>query len=104
IVFSIQSVFNASDMKDSVTLNYRFSLLIQAISPLLLLLIGMYLLRGGQGIVNLAFRKQKHEKLHHQDIFFLFMKIAGLGLLIVAIPDVFQIISDGVFASVTHSY
>ena len=66
----------------------------------LLLVIGTYLLRNGDAVVQFAFRDSNEKQNGSIDtLFVLFMKLAGLGLIIYAIPETLQLISNATFAA-----
>ncbi|UOQ83540.1 hypothetical protein [Gracilibacillus salinarum] len=101
VVFQFFSVYNQPDMMSNNNLSYyRFSLIFRVVYPIILFIIGMYLLKGGKAIVELAFREmypKNEDKMGW--LFFLFMKMAGLVLVIYALPKAFQLISNIMFTS-----
>lgn len=79
---------------------FRFSLIFQVIYPILLFVIGISLLKGGEAMVQWAFHDSDDESDNHSGVFFiLLMKVSGLVLMIIAIPRTFQIISNLLFVS-----
>lgn len=101
VVFQFLSVYNQPDMMpDNDLMYYRFSLIFQVMYPILLLVIGIYLLKGGEAIVELAFRNSNEKNGDGIGLWFvLFMKLAGLALIIYSLPKTFQIISNIMFVS-----
>lgn len=101
VIFQFYSVYNQPDMMTGTDLSYyRFSLIFQVVYPILLFVIGVYLLRGGEAIVDLAFPVSGENMKDQMGVWFiLFMKLAGLVLMIYAIPKSFQIISNIIFVS-----
>ncbi|NEU30614.1 hypothetical protein GN156_07445 [bacterium LRH843] len=101
VISQFYSVYNQPDIMPVNDLShYRFSLIFQVVYPILLFVIGIYLLKSGDAIVQLAFR-DLNEKNEDQIslLFFLFMKLAGLVLIIYSLPKTFQIISNVIFFS-----
>src|SRR5690606_32790519 len=80
VVYSFYSIYNLSDLMSASDLtNYRLSLIFQAVYPVLLLALGIYLLKSGEAIIQFAFRGSE-EKYDAKagELFMLFMKLAGL--------------------------
>jgi len=101
VILQFYSVYNQPDMMSDNDLSYyRFSLIFQVMYPILLFVIGIYLLKSGRFIIQLAFRNLNDAK---DDgiamLFILFMKLAGLTLIIYSLPKAFQIISSVMFTS-----
>src|SRR5699024_9439019 len=98
------SVYTQSDlMMNNDLSNYRFSLIFQVKYPVILLIIGIYLLKDGNSIGKLAFRNLNAENEDRIGLlFFLFMKLAGLVLIIYALPKAFQLLSHIMFISSVH--
>jgi len=101
VILLFYSVYNQPDMMAGNDLSYyRFSLIFQLMYPILLFVIGIYLLRGGKSIVQMAFRDLNGAKDDGIGMLFvLFMKLAGLALIIYSLPRTFQIISNVMFTS-----
>src|SRR5690606_12758586 len=94
VVYSFYTALNLSDLMSGTDLtNYRVSLLFQAVYPFLLLALGIYLVRGGEAIIQFAFRglEEKYED-KAGELFMLLMKLAGLVLIIYSIPKAFQLV------------
>lgn len=105
VIFQFFSVYNQPDMMTGNDLRYyRFSLIFQVVYPILLLFIGIYLLKGGEAIVELAFHDSNEKNRDRTGLWFvLFMKLAGLALIIYSLPKTFQIISNIMFVSSVYS-
>lgn len=101
VISQFYSVYNQPDIMPANDLShYRFSLIFQVMYPILLLVIGIYLLKSGDAIVQLAFRDLNEENEDKISVlFFLFMKLTGLILIIYSLPKTFQIISNVIFFS-----
>ncbi|WP_077324780.1 hypothetical protein [Virgibacillus siamensis] len=101
VIFQFFSVYNQPDMMSGNDLKYyRFSLIFQVVYPILLLVIGIYLLKGGAAITEMAFRYSNEKNEDRIGLLFvLFMKLAGLALIIYSLPKTFQIISNIMFVS-----
>ena len=101
VIFQFYSVYNQPDMMTGNDLRYfRFSLIFQVVYPILLFAIGIYLLKSGEAIVQLAFHDSYEESENRIGVLFvLFMKLAGLILMIYALPTAFQILSNVIFVS-----
>ena len=101
VVFTFYSIYNQSDlMINSDLMYYRFSLVFQAVYPILLFGLGAYLLKSGEAIVQLAFRgleEKSEDKVG--ELFILFMKLAGLALIIFSIPNAIQLVANLLFVS-----
>ena len=101
VVFTFYSIYNQSDlMISSDLMYYRFSLVFQAVYPILLFGLGAYLLKSGEAIVRLAFRgsdEKSEDKVG--ELFILFMKLAGLALIIFSIPNAVQLVANFLFVS-----
>ena len=101
VVFAFYSMYNQSDLMIGSDLTYyRFSLVFQAVYPFLLLGLGVYLLKSGEAIIQLALRgldKKSDDKV--EELFILFMKLTGLGLIIYSIPKAFQLVANILFVS-----
>ncbi|GEN82562.1 hypothetical protein SLU01_08740 [Sporosarcina luteola] len=101
VVYMFYSIYNLSDMMTNSDLtNYRLSLVFQAVYPVLLLALGIYLLKSGEAIIQFAFRgsvEKGDDKAG--ELFMLFMKLAGLILIIYSIPKAFQLVSNIMFVS-----
>lgn len=101
VVYTFYSIYNLSDMMTNSDLtNYRLSLVFQAVYPVLLLALGIYLLKSGETIIQFAFRgsvEKGDDKAG--ELFMLFMKLAGLILIIYSIPKTFQLVSNIMFVS-----
>jgi len=101
VVLQFYYVYNQPDMMPANDLsNYRISLLFQVVYPIVLLSIGIYLLKSGEALIRFAFRdwnEQNEEGIGQ--LFSLFMKLAGLVLLIYSIPTAFQLLSNVLFIS-----
>lgn len=101
VVYSFYTVLNLSDlMSGSDLMNYRVSLIFQAVYPVLLLALGIYLVRSGEAIIQFAFRglEEKYED-KAGELFTQFMKLAGLVLIIYSIPKAFQLVANVMFVS-----
>lgn len=101
VVYSFYSIYNLSDLMSASDLtNYRLSLIFQAVYPVLLLALGIYLLKSGEAIIQFAFRGSE-EKYDAKagELFMLFMKLAGLVLIIYSIPKAFQLVANIMFVS-----
>lgn len=101
VVYSFYTALNLSDlMSGSDLTNYRVSLLFQAVYPVLLLALGIYLVKSGEAIIQFAFRgsDEKYEA-KSGELFMLFMKLAGLVLIIYSIPKAFQLVANVMFVS-----
>ncbi|MDW0117165.1 hypothetical protein QTL97_09470 [Sporosarcina thermotolerans] len=101
VVYSFYSILNLSElMSNSDLTNYRLSLIFQAFYPVLLLALGIYLLKSGEAIIQFAFRGsgEKYEA-KTGELFMLFMKLAGLVLIIYSIPKAFQLVANVMFVS-----
>lgn len=101
VVYTFYSIYNLSDlMSNSDLTNYRLSLIFQAIYPVLLFALGIYLLKSGEAIIQFAFRdtEEKYEA-KAAELFMLFMKLAGLVLIIYSIPKAFQLVANTMFVS-----
>ncbi|WP_438313015.1 hypothetical protein [Sporosarcina sp. FA9] len=101
VAFQFLYVYNQPDMMPANDLsNYRISLIFQVVYPIVLLSIGVYLLKSGEALIQFAFRdwNEKNEKGIGQS-FMLFMKLAGLVLIIYSIPTAFQLLSNVLFIS-----
>lgn len=101
VIFQFYSVYNQPDMMQANDLrNYRVSLLFQVVYPIILLFIGIYLLKSGEALIQFAFRgwNEKNEESNSL-LFILFMKLAGLVLIIYSIPTAFQLLSNVIFIS-----
>lgn len=105
VVFQFFTVYNQPDMMSGNDLrHYRFSLIFQVVYPILLLVLGLYFVKSGQAIVQWAFRDADEEKEDKVGaLFILFMKLAGLALMIYAIPKALQILSNIMFISSTNA-
>jgi hypothetical protein len=105
VISQFYSVYNQPDMVTGNDLRYfRFSLIFQVIYPIILFGIGITLLKKGENIIRFAFRDSGEEgESHTAALFTLFMKLAGLILMIYAIPKAFQIISNIMFISSVSS-
>jgi hypothetical protein len=101
VISQFYSVYNQPElMRGNDLMYFRFSLIFQVIYPILLFAIGFSLLRGGKAMVEWAFRDSDDEGDNTIGVLFtLFMKLAGLVLIIIAIPKAFQIISNLLFVS-----
>jgi|SRR5699024_2436280 len=104
VISQFFTIFNQPDfMSDNNLSYYRFSLIFQVLYPLILFIIGGYLLKSGKVVIDLAFRNLNTENETDKDrvdlLFILFMKLAGLALIIYALPKTFQIISNIMFTS-----
>ncbi|OZM57717.1 hypothetical protein CIB95_04955 [Lottiidibacillus patelloidae] len=101
VLFQFYSVYNQPNMMPGNDLSYfRFSLIFQVVYPILTFIIGIYLLSNGEAIVKLAFRDSNEKSTNEIGVLFvLFMKLAGLTLIIYAIPKAFQILSNVLFVS-----
>lgn len=79
---------------------YRFPLIFQVVYPIVLFVIGLYLLKDGKSVAQIAFRgiSEKNEESTSL-LFVLFMKLAGLVLIIYSLPNAFQLISNILFTS-----
>ena len=101
VVFGFYSIYNQSDLMNSSDLTYyRFSLVFQAVYPVLLFALGAYLLKSGESIIQLASRglgEYSEDKVG--ELFMLFMKLAGLALIIYSLPNAFQIVGNILFVS-----
>lgn len=107
-VHALLSIMNQPGVvPEDVVTGYRFSLLFQALIPILLFTLGLSMLRSGEFIIRFAFnndRDEMGEQVSYPSLFFLFIKITGLVMVIYAVPDLIQIISDVIFnASVKSS-
>ena len=101
VIIQFYSVYNQSDMMQANDLrNYRVSLLFQVAYPIVLLSIGVYLVKSGDALIQFAFRSwnEKNEESNSL-LFILFMKLAGLVLIITSIPTAFQLLSNVLFIS-----
>lgn len=105
VVFEFFSVYNNSNIIEGNDLRYyRFSLVFQVVYPILLLVIGIYLLKSGESIMDWAFRDSEEKSDDGvAQLFFLFMKLAGLALIIYALPKAFQILSNVIFVTSTST-
>ena len=101
VIYTFYSIYNLSDMMSNSDLtNYRLSLVFQAAYPVLLLALGIYLLKSGEAIIQFAFRgsaEKRDDKA--RELFMLFMKLAGLVLIIYSIPKAFQLVATIMFVS-----
>ncbi|MFD1929542.1 hypothetical protein ACFSFY_15980 [Sporosarcina siberiensis] len=101
VVLQFYYVYNQPDMMPANDLsNYRLSLIFQVVYPIVLVSIGVYLLKSGEALIQFAFRgwDEKNEEGIGQ-LFRLFMKLAGLVLIIYSIPTAFQLLSNVLFIS-----
>ena len=105
VVFQFMSIYNQPDMMTNQNLSsYRFSLIFQVVYPVILLIIGFYLLKDGKAVVELAFNNlsaKDEDKIG--SLFYLFMKMVGLVLIIYSLPKAFQTISNIIFTSSVNS-
>jgi hypothetical protein len=101
VISQFYSVYNQPELMRGTDLTYfRFSLIFQVIYPILLFAIGFSLLKGGNAMVEWAYSDSDDESDNNIGVLFiLFMKIAGLVLIIIAIPKAFQIVSNVLFVS-----
>jgi len=101
VMFQFYSIYNQPDMMAGTDLSYyRFSLIFQVIYPILLFVIGVYLLKSGKGVIQMAFHDSNEDiKDDIGSLFILFMKLTGLVLIIYALPKAFQLISNILFVS-----
>jgi hypothetical protein len=101
VIFTFYSIYNQSDlMIGSDLMYYRFSLVFQAVYPIVLFGLGAYLLKGGEAIVQLAFRgSDENSEDKVGELFNLFMKLAGLALIIYAIPKAVQLVANLLFVT-----
>src|SRR5699024_5096717 len=66
-------------------------------------LIGVYLLKSGKGVIQVAFNDPNEENEDSiSSLFILFMKLTGLALIIYSLPKAFQLISNILFVSSVH--
>ncbi|WP_262173571.1 hypothetical protein [Saccharococcus sp. Marseille-Q5394] len=103
VVFAFNSIYTLSElMNHNDLMNYRLTLIFQAVYPVLLLALGVYLLKSGETIIQFAFRGSVEEQKDKEgELFMLFMKLAGLGLIIFSIPKAFQLVANIMFVSST---
>lgn len=99
------SIYNDSAlMQDHMLFSFRFSLLFMLLVPILLFIIGVYLLKNGESIIKLAFKEiPKPTENSVETVFRLFMKIVGFILIIVSIPKGLHFISAVIYASSIYS-
>ncbi|MBR7554965.1 hypothetical protein ACFFJI_11740 [Allobacillus sp. GCM10007491] len=105
VVFQFISIYNQPDMMTNHNLSsYRFSLIFQVVYPVILLMIGIYLLKDGKAVIDMAFNNSSTKGENKiSSLFCLFMKMAGLVLIIYSLPKAFQIISNLIFISSVNS-
>lgn len=101
VVFQFYSVYNQPDMMPANDLsNYRVALLFQVVYPIVLFAIGVSLLKSGEALVQFAFRNWNEKNDESiSSLFMLFMKLAGLALIIHSIPTAFQLLTNVLFTS-----
>ncbi|HET7578072.1 MAG TPA: hypothetical protein VFK33_02240 [Bacillales bacterium] len=102
VIYSFFSYFNEPGLMGEALSTYRLSLLFQIAVPIVLFAIGWYLLKS-ESVLRFAFQDINEDI--HTDIekyFILFMKLAGLVLVVYAIPKVFQLIGNVIFITGTH--
>lgn len=101
VIYKFVSVNNMSEMMANNDLtDYRFSLIFQVVYPVILFIIGVYLLVGAKALVRFAFHDLRSESDDNIRLLFgLFMKLGGLVLIIYALPKAFQIISSIMYLS-----
>lgn len=72
--------------------------IINLVNPLVLLIIGIYLLSGMKGVVERLYPKSEEIILDSsRKVFNLAMKITGLVLVVYSIPELLKIISNGLY-------
>jgi hypothetical protein len=109
LVYSFFSMMNQPGMvPGDVVTGYRFSLLIQAVIPLLLFVIGLYLLRDGDAVIRFAFKGETEsgeteKSVSYQSLFLLFTKMVGLVMIVYALPKFFQLVSKIIFITSVQS-
>jgi hypothetical protein len=109
LVYSFFSMMNQPGMvPGDVVTGYRLSLLIQAVIPVLLFVIGLYLLRGGDSVIRFAYKGEKksreiEEQVSYESLFLLFIKMVGLGMIVYALPMFFQLLSNILFIASVQS-
>ncbi|NLB88671.1 MAG: hypothetical protein GX790_05520 [Syntrophomonadaceae bacterium] len=75
------------------------------VNQLVLLVIGIYLLSGMKGIVNRLYPSPEEAILDSsRKVFNLAMKITGLVLVVYSIPDLLNILSNGLYIGYYHRF